>query len=460
MSRTHADQDGGKAGGQVRAVHLPARGCNFGTSPDRDRLDRSFAEQEHPRLTRLYALTAVVWCFFMLWPTTYVEFAGIPLAVAFIAHTARAPRFFLGAVLQPVFALFALYWAWGALSLLWSDDLKTGTAQIGCARWLWLIPALWPAMNRRRWLIGAMICGALAGNLSQVLHAAGVWLDIEALTWPRRAGRNSGWWDPVVGGTLLVAVLGLHLPGAAFCAGRRRWMGIVGVAVTLVAIAATGTRGAWIAGAALVGAGAVAGVWSSRSRWRALALCTVVLGAFAGAAWLAAGDSIARRFNAGREEVAAYFREGNDASDTGARLRMARRAFEAVREHPLRGVGAGGFRAWFAQDAPDSALRGHAHAHNALLHGAATTGIPGALMLGGAVAFALFFARRAAHPGSANPYDAGPFWALAGLVLVSPFDSVQVNAQTAAMLTTLMALSPPALPRAMPLFRETVEGGR
>jgi len=401
-------------------------------------------------LTRTYLILAMVWCFFSCWPTTYVELAGIPLGIAFIAHAIRTPRFFFGAILQPVLVLLALYWAWGAISLAWSADPKVGLSQVGCVRWLWLFPALWPAMNRRRWLIGALVCGFLAGNLSQALHALGVRLDIHALTWPRQPDRNSGWWDPVVGGTLLTAAAGLHVPGAAFGPGRWRLLGAAGVAITLIAIFATGTRGAWIAAGTLVLVGAMAGTWAARARVRATAITLIGLVLVGVAVWIAGGDSIERRFVSGRDEVAAYFRDGTASTDTGARLMMAQRAVEAVREHPLRGVGVGGFRHWLAGEGTTPTESGHAHAHNALLHAAATTGIPGAFLALAAIVLAIYYGRRIARARPDCPYDAGPWWALLGLVLVSPFDSVQVNAQTAAMMTTLLALCPPLLPRPRP----------
>ncbi|MCC6960008.1 MAG: hypothetical protein IT301_09180, partial [Dehalococcoidia bacterium] len=119
-------------------------------------------------LTRAYLVTAMVWCFFVCWPTTYVELGGIPLAAAFIAHAFRTPRFFLGSIAQPVFVFFTLYWAWTGASLAWSADVRLGLTQVGCARWLWVFPALWPALGRRRWLVFALVLGFLAGNLSQV----------------------------------------------------------------------------------------------------------------------------------------------------------------------------------------------------------------------------------------------------------------------------------------------------
>jgi len=419
---------------------------------DRRAMDASFEELERvrPGARRAYFIGAMVWCFFSLWPTTYVEWAGVPLLVAFVVQFVRTPRFFMPVLLQPLMIAAVLFWAWQAVSLLWTPDLKLGLKQVGCARWLWTIPALWPVMNRRRWLIGALACGFLAGNLSQALHALGARFDLPLLTWPRLPDRNSGWWDPVIGGTLLTAALGLHLAGATL--GRGRWCaaGLVGCAVTLVGIAVTGTRGAWIAALALLAFGLAAGVWGARSRARALGVCALGVLVMGAAVWTGARDPISRRFEAGWNEVAAYFDNGTVTTDTGGRLAMARRALDAFRENPLGGVGAGGFRSWMLTpvSAANPTPAGHAHAHNALLHAAATSGLPGAVLALAVYFISLTNARRARHEGSFNAYDLGPLWAIAGIGLVSVFDTVQVNAQTSALMTTLIALSPHALPRA------------
>lgn len=416
-------------------------------------IQRSFDDfgRTFPWSSRAYFMTAIVWCFFSQWPTTWVEFAGAPLAVALVVQALRTPRLFAPMLGEPLLLAVCAFWAWQAVTLLWTPDLGLGLKQVGCARWVWVIVALWPVMNRRRWLIAALAAGMLAGNLSQVLHAAGTRFGVAAITWPRLPDRNSGWWDPVVGGSLLCAALGLHLPAAAFGAGRWRLVGLGGAAVSLAAIAATGTRGAWIAGAALAAIAAATGIALSRTPLRAAAVCAVLAAAMGAAAWAGAGDSISRRLRTGRDEVRAYFERGEAASDTGARLAMAAVAARAIRDHPLGGVGAGGFRSLLADGAAPAAGAplGHGHAHNALLHAGAVSGVPGVALALAAYMIALRNARRARHGGSFNPYDQGPFWALAGLGLVSAFDTIQVNAQTAAMLTTLMALSPGVLPRAL-----------
>ncbi|HZW10566.1 MAG TPA: O-antigen ligase family protein, partial [Phycisphaerales bacterium] len=163
-------------------------------------------------------------------------------------------------------------------------------------------------------------------------------------------------------------------------------------------------------------------------------------------AWAAFGEGIRDRFDSGRREVVAAIDDKEFRSDTGARLLMAWWAIEALGEHPAAGVGLGGFEAWTrahveAQAIDPTTRRFHGHAHNAVLHAGATLGVPGLLI---AVAFALLAVRGAAvrQAGDGSPgYADGPCFALVGLLLVSAFDSIQVNSHTAALLAVLMVFA-------------------
>jgi O-antigen ligase len=161
----------------------------------------------------------------------------------------------------------------------------------------------------------------------------------------------------------------------------------------------------------------------------------------ASGAWL--GSGVARRAQRGYDEVAAALRNKEFTSDTGARLLLNWWAIEAIAEHPVQGVGAGGYRPWVidhlrARNIDPASRRLHAHAHNGVLHAGATTGLVGAALLAGAVLCGLACGRP--RRGETWALDAGPAAALLGLIFVSAFDTVQVNAQTAAVLCGLLGL--------------------
>lgn len=423
-----------------------------------------------------HALLGCLLAFLLAWPTTWVELAGVPVIVFWIVRLRRTLPTFIDVVRQPVVAALLALAAWNALSLSWSPDPKDGVWQLAGLRWAWMFLILWPSLDRRRWFVLALALGFLAGNLSQVSHALGRSLGIEAMTWNRLPDRNSGWWDPVVGGSLLCAALGLHIPAVLAGRGRSRLAGIAGVLITLVAIAATGTRGAMIAAVGLLG---VSAVWwaldaltqrqasGRRIALRRLSIMLTLLGVGVAGAWIFAGQTIARRADLARNEIVQAIEHKQYHTDTGARIAMAIWSVDALAAHPLHGVGYGGFRHWMQQRAaadglPPGSMPIHAHAHNALLHQAATTGLIGlglallvfVLAMRNAVLVAkdAIIASRACIGTPSEAYLAGPAFALAGLLLVSAFDPIQINAQTAALACFLMAVT---LPRATEVQRSS-----
>lgn len=408
--------------------------------------------------SRLHLWCVMILCVASVGPTTATELAGLPLLICSalrLRTTLRAARW---AMLQPLYVALALFCAWQWISLLWTPDLREGVQQAAATRWIWYYPLVFPVLDRRRRIIGALMLGFLIGNSTQLAHAIGVRLDIPALRWNRLPGRDSGWWDPVVAGSLLCGALGLMLPcilpaGVAW----KRLAGLAGAVVTFIAILATGTRGAWIASAALVTIfGAVATLRAANhgtvgfttgtarpGRVLAIGLIATLLLLAAG---VALGPTIRARVGQASKDLRAAIQQRDFSTDTGARLLMAWRAIEAIGEHPVRGVGAGGFRAWSlsgGRDADPHASAIHAHAHNALLHLGATTGAVG-LLLG--VSVVCIGIRNAWHAGSTDPggfpHALGPCFALTGLLLVSAFDAIHINAQTSALTCLLLSLSP------------------
>jgi O-antigen ligase len=436
-------------------------------APHQVEFDLGNAARGDPFGDRVHAWLAAAWCFFVSWPTSIVEIASIPLVVFFLLRTPKIWRTWGSFAVQPLTLAIAAWVLWQALSLAWSPDRSQGLKELAANRWVWVIWVLWPVMRRRPLLIAALAAGFICGNLSQLGHAAGRAWGVEWLTWPRLENRVSGWWDPVVGGSLLVGALGLHLPAAVLGRGRERLIGVGGAAITLAAILATGTRGAWIAAAGLLGLALLmwlAALATRKSRitdrrsgsgLRRAGVLAGVLVAVATGAWLVRGPVISRASEA-RDELRAAWR-GDFGSYTGSRLLMWRAAAELVRERPMTGVGAGGYRAaaraWAEragdQQGPIPADAIHSHAHSAPLHIAATTGLIGLGLAMMVIILALHGACTGLPPGGLRGYAAGPWTAITGLMLVGLFDPVHLNAQTGALLATLMALCLVSRPAAL-----------
>lgn len=404
---------------------------------------------------RLHLAFALLFCFLLPWPMSIVQVAGVPLIIFFIVRTPHIWRTWGSFGVQPLFLAVVAFTAWQALSLVWSPDLKQGLRELSSNRWIWAMWMLWPVMMHRNLLIAALAAGFVCGYLAQLGHAIGLWAGIEWLTWPRLPDRNSGWWDPVVGGSMLVAALGLHLPAATMGRGRWRLVGLAGVAITLVAIFATGSRGAWIAGAGLVALVLCVAVGCSAMDTRrarggrgpglspALGLAVVMLVAGI-AGWVVLGDSVTRRYTEARQEITRVA-DGDYQTHTGARILMAEWAVAAVRARPL-GVGAGGYRAWTQERLAERNQEHliphiHGHAHNAPLHIAATLGVVGIILAGAVAALALSGGLSQLNEcGGLGSYASGPAFALVGLFMVSAFDVVHLNGQTTPLLAALLGM--------------------
>lgn len=366
---------------------------------------------------------------------------------------------------HPMLWMMAAWGLWQLLSVQWSGDRDAGWMELVQQRWLWAVWFLWAILPHRGLMIATLVAGFLAANVAQVVHGVGQAFDIPALTFDRHPDRNAGWWQPVVGGSMLTAALGLHLPAAMMGSGKTRWWATAASAATLAGVIATGSRGAWIASAALIvfvaavamarwlrGAGkgvtrlggesadSASRLESPAQRIRLACIVLAITGAVIAAVWLSAGEKIHRRYVNAVEEVRSTLERKDYTTFTGARVLMAKVALRAVEAHPIKGVGAGGYQKWGqAHLQPGEEGYIHTHAHNAYLHIAATTGLVGLTLYLAAMGLAL----RGAFKGLGErmgTYAAGPGFALIGLLLVGMTDVIQLNAQTSALSYVLWLL--------------------
>lgn len=437
-------------------------------------VDFLFASQRavDPFGVRLHTLFAAAYVFLAGWPTTFVDWAGLCLLICFgirmiTHHRILGPLWWDG-----VTRAVAVWAAWIALSMVWSaGTAKTWVGDAGSLRYAIAVPLLYPVMDRRPLLMAALALGLVCGEVSQAAHWIGLHWDVAWLTWNRDPQRISGWWDPVVGGSLLCGLLGLScgvaIPGDERRAGAARWAARAMIPVTLLAIIATGTRGAWIGAAGVLGlAGAVfllcEATKSRAGRWRAGAAVVAAIGLVVAAVWFAPAAARSR-FERGVSEVRSALRGEDFTSDTGQRLAMWVWGARCVEHSPIIGVGAGGYRPWCVKQVSDRAAEEglkravalpapHAHAHSWFIHTAATLGIVGVgillWMLFSAVRGNLLRVRTEALRPSPGERLAVPL-ALAGLAFAGVFDTIHVNQQTANLLYILLALSVPMRPSAL-----------
>lgn len=423
-------------------------------------VDRLFGEQRarDPVGLKIHEALAMVACAGAWLPTTYVEWTALGVCVVCLVRLTGHIH-----VPGPLLKDWGVRWLMALagfmlMSRAWTWSGNDWVGDIQALRFAPLVLALYPVLERRRLLILAMVAGVTLGQLVQALDVAGHALGIGAIEFKRAAGRHSGWWDPAVSGSVLTCALGLHVAACATGRGRERLVGGVLGGLTLVSIVFTGTRGAWIAAAVMLGLGALLGAARSARPTRAL-----VIGAGAMLAALGVGAAVVfsgalgvrERLDRGVSEVRAAMERGDYSSDTGMRVAMVRWGLREFAAQPVAGVGAGGYRAWADAHiarkvgAGERELpRPHAHAHNWYLHTLATLGVIGAVLMAGVVIVSVksgLVWRGVPEHG----YGAGPAMAIVGLAVVGVFDTTHVNQQTAALLWVMVAVCVGVRPRAL-----------
>jgi len=397
---------------------------------------RAAARERDPRGHAVHAWFAAAAAAFMTGPTSYAEFALVPVFVYTLLRLWVLGDALLLLARRALPVLLIVFAAWLLAGILWTDAPRSvALDEPGNLRWCIAIAMFWPVLDRRGLIVGGLVFGLALGQLAQLYHGLGELLGFET-PFDRFAGRVSGWWDPAVAGGVLTVALGLQLPSALMGQGRARWVAIGLAMAAAIGLAATGSRGGWLAAMGMVFVGLVVAIRTGKGRNAALVcIAAGVLGAGVAAATPAIRDRVSSAF----EQVSASVEEGDYSGDVGARLAMAVSASHAFASSPIVGVGTAGYAAW-AQARSEADLPLHDHAHNTWLHLAACNGIVGVGLFGAVFVFAfrgsIGWAKDAI--GSAR---AGPLFALIGLAFFSLFDTLHASQQTAAMLAALFALS-------------------
>jgi len=419
----------------------------------------------------IHVLLAVLYFAGSVGPIFTAEIFTLPVLACCLLRIHAVWPLMLIRLRQPLMLVILAWCVWMLLAMLWTPDPHAGWNELANARWAWTALVVYPVMERRGWFIGAICTGLALGNAAQALEWLGHRQSIDWLIWPHPPNpqpvqRISGWWHhPVMGGIILVGGLGLHLGPALLGRGWRRIAGLAGVLTCGVGALATGTRSAWLAAVLLAALVLLAATFAlPKKRATAVILAaTIAIIITAGAGWLVAGKQIAYRVQTAKAELTSAVQGQNLSTDMGARLQYAIWATEAIREHPVRGVGTGGYQHWVqnrlrSQNIDPATVRTSPQAHNTLLHAWATTGLLGALLCASVLAVGIWTGLRP-HLSSATPtvtdasprchplaawlgtYSAGPTIALVGIAIVSLFDVPYVNIQPAAFTSALLALA-------------------
>ena len=117
---------------------------------------------------RVHTMFACVACFFAGWPTTWLEIGCIGVLLCCGVRLLSHHRILGPLVWEWPLRLMLLWLAWSGLSLAWTAGPRQARPEeSGAIRHALLIPALWPVMNERRWLIAAARGGRAVREPSQ-----------------------------------------------------------------------------------------------------------------------------------------------------------------------------------------------------------------------------------------------------------------------------------------------------
>jgi putative inorganic carbon (HCO3(-)) transporter len=305
----------------------------------------------------------------------YVVVAALTVALAWqIARGDERTRE-LGLLALPV----AAFSAWTGLTLLWTADPREGAIFLGAFVLPFGVLALGFARLpwRGRWLTWLWV--ALVGTaLAYALVGGYQWATREVFWNPKVAVGNayapffrvnSVFWDPSIYGRYLVVAIVATLAGILL-GGARGWRlaGLYAVvAATWLGLLLSFSQSSFLALATGVVASALA-VWS----WRAAAVIAL-------ASALALGVAFA--VPPVRAEILDKSRAGLDQATSG-RSGLVRQGLEIALDHPVEGVGVGGFKRAYADRV---GLKGkdpqRAASHSTPVTVAAEEGVPGLALL-------------------------------------------------------------------------------
>lgn len=427
-------------------------------------IDRTGAAQAHyvrthrDRFGDTCSLVAAVLLFASLGaPVSVLEVFNAVLAGMLLLRLASTWRDMRTICAQPMTWLIAAFCAWNFVSVYWAPDRTLWLKEANFARFALLPLAVWPIVHHRRWLLLALVVGMLILTGTQLINALGKHVNPALVIKPYEV-RNGGWHTAVVAGEVLVIGLAVLLPLAAGGWGRsprHAAMACLGCGALIAGIIATGTRASWIVGSVLIVVAAVGALAALPRRARLIGLSCAVLAVVvvSGSTWVLGREMIERRVGQAVRQIDDAVRHGKYDSDDGMRVRMAMWAWEAFLDAPVQGQGAGGFVPFVRSQreresgavAKFDELRA-THAHNAVLHTAASLGLVGLSLFGAFFALGTLNAWRLARRAGFGTLEAGPLLACVALLLLMPFDVLHVPTQVSACMFAILAVCPAFVP--------------
>lgn len=327
-----------------------------------------------------------------------------------------------------VFFAIGLFFVVALLAYVIVDGSDNGYKRLGrYARFLLAIP-IYYTLRRARPDIAALWWGVCVGAIVAGLAAMDqMWWQV----WYASSDRASGSVNPIIFGNISLLLAALSLAGSGYFSKIHRGLLVVPGLAALMGMCASflsGSRGGWLALPAL----AIVFAWYARDKLKAWQLATlgVLLTAFCLAAWYVPQSGVHARIDEAAQEISDYFNKHEVDTSVGQRLEMWKAAWMIFRQHPVLGVGMGGFsvekQALIDAGKLDPAVASFLHPHNEYAAALATRGIIGfitLLLLFGMIGKVFYDMARRPHP-------AAQLAGIAGLIVVVSYAHFGISGDT------------------------------
>lgn len=327
----------------------------FPSPPLLDSASRAFARARtrDPRGDCVHLLMAIAFVGLIGFGTAPLAVMSVIIAVYALLRLWATAGTYGTLITSVLFPLLLVSLGLHSVSLLWSTNIVQGVDELGIFRLqIPLLLVLWPIIDRWYILVWALLAGAAAVGLSQILHRLGVDF-IAEMAWDRATpGRYPGFLHPA--STSILHATAIALAVGLFVLGRPKSRIVAAAVLALCAtgLLLAGSRSLWVAAAAGVAVTAGTVAWSrprgqppparTRGRYGLVAALVVTVGVAGAAIWLV-GPLVVDRVEAAIADVRRAVESGDYRSHGGARLRQLQLSWELLQQHPISGVGVGAY---------------------------------------------------------------------------------------------------------------------
>jgi len=350
-------------------------------------------------------------------------------------------------LVHPIVVCVAFFCAWSALSLLWSNDVENGLGHLRSMRIFFVLFLLWPIVPHWKWLLGGLVIGVFILNVSQFFEAlqmvqgdgvisrtsgsigghppsAGLWCATSLLVLLGTLKKMRSWQFAVS-----IIAIAFAIVGCVISSGRGNLIGL-GLAIFLLVLFKSHSKKSY----KLIASTVVTSIILSVVVWN-----TPKIGTF-----------LQLRANQAINGFSSFIQHDNPKTSTGIRLAWWSSSIRAAKNHPIVGVGLGGFSTWTIEDDgfasyherwpefTSKTIVGVSHPHSMYMSTLAEGGIIGSFLLFAIVFYSSVTSWRIRKQSNGSLIICGilVLWLIAGF-----FDPFQYHAQTLSIFCLVITLA-------------------